>query len=74
MKHRWWLIQTNVIMCGDVMMKFGSLNVLDCGNSKYSAMTMFWGCTGGGTIIANLHITCERMPIFWPFFVDDNNK
>jgi hypothetical protein len=40
-------------MCGDVMMKFGSLNVLDCGNSKFSAMTMFWGCTGGGTIIAN---------------------
>jgi hypothetical protein len=47
---------------------------LDCGNSKFSAMTMFWGCTGGGTIIANLHVTCERMPIFWPFFVDDNNK
>jgi hypothetical protein len=21
-----------------------------------------------------LHVTCERMPIFWPFFVDDNNK
>ena len=29
--------------------------------------------TGRGTIIANLHITCERTQIFGPFFADNNN-
>jgi hypothetical protein len=31
MKHRWWLIQATVyiIMCGDVLMNFGDLNVSD---------------------------------------------
>jgi hypothetical protein len=47
MKHS-WLIQTIMFMCGDALMRFGDLNVLD---SKFSAM--FWGCItyqGVGTI------------------------
>ena len=30
-------------------------------------------CTGRGSIITNLHVICERMRIFLPFFADDNN-
>jgi hypothetical protein len=48
--------------------------VTELGGKSTNYRVFLFACTGRGPIIANMHITRERTPIFSPFFTDDNNK
>jgi hypothetical protein len=66
MKHRWWLIQAIVyiIMCGDVLMKFGDLNVSDfvvsCLARNYSLCSLFPPISVFCAFSHNVKSSCHR--------------